>query len=255
MVEGGARFDTVLMMMNGVGPTGTLEGLRRFLTTADRFPRARRGQLLVDSAAAVPAPADERPAERWPPAGGYPGQAWIDLEYEGTARPSVSRALRGRPTPSGPLAIDVGWNAEVAFEADGAYLCAADPSREPPTARAFDRLIDRFDSVLSTEPLAWPGGREGCRPGRGGGPASPGVPRAPAIEIGRSRDGPRPIHAYPRRRRAPFAWSLLGGCHADRARRSAAAGAVSCPYLPVPSRPAIRWSRASSGGIIPHIQP
>ena len=114
----GPRFDTVLMLMNGIGPTGTLAGLDRFLRHARGFV-AVGGRLIVDSAEAVPESVDS--AEPWPDAGGYPGQAWIDLEHAG---------IRGRPFRE--LYADVetfrarataaGWTTDVAFEGNGAFL-------------------------------------------------------------------------------------------------------------------------------------
>lgn len=116
----GPKFDTVLMLMNGVGPTGTLAGLDRFLAHARRF-LDDGGQLIVDSAEAVPEPHAPFDAGRWPDPGEYAGQAWIELEFDG---------LRGIPFRE--LYVDVvtlreraerqGWTAEVAFEEDGAFL-------------------------------------------------------------------------------------------------------------------------------------
>lgn len=116
----GPRFDTALMLMNGVGPTGTLPGLRRFLASAGRF-LASGGQLLVDSAAAVPEPAGDGAAVRWPDAGEYPGQAWIDLEFDGV-RGRPFRELYTDVDTLRAVATDVGWTTEVAFEAEGAFL-------------------------------------------------------------------------------------------------------------------------------------
>jgi SAM-dependent methyltransferase len=125
----GPRFDSVLLLMNGIGPVGTLAGLDRFLTHARRFLHPG-GQLLVDSALAVEAfdaitgSAGTRGA--WPDGGGYAGQAWIELEYDG---------LLGRPFRE--LYIDLetmsarawsaGWNPDIAFEADGAYVVRLTP--------------------------------------------------------------------------------------------------------------------------------
>ncbi len=112
-------FDSVVMLMNGLGPVGTLTGLGRFLAHAVRF-LAPGGQLLVDAGEALPEP--EVAPRRWPPAGEYPGQAWIELSYGGR---------RGRPFRE--LYVDMatlarhasaaGWRCEIAFEGEqGAYL-------------------------------------------------------------------------------------------------------------------------------------
>ncbi|WP_419162345.1 class I SAM-dependent methyltransferase [Candidatus Palauibacter sp.] len=112
-------FDTVLMLMNGLGPVGTLAGLDRFLAHAPRF-LAPGGQLLVDGAAAVSGkPAASTP---WPPAGEYVGQAWIELSHSGR----VGRPFRELYVDLETLArhaAEAGWRFEIAFEtADAAYL-------------------------------------------------------------------------------------------------------------------------------------
>lgn len=116
----GPRFDTVLMLMNGVGPTATLAGLERFLATADRF-LAPGGQLLVDSAEAVPESAGPDAGVGWPGAGKYAGQAWIDLEFDGV-RGRPFRELYADIEALQEIAVRVGFMADVAFEADGAFL-------------------------------------------------------------------------------------------------------------------------------------
>ncbi len=79
-----APADTVLMMMNGIGPVGTLDGLDSFLK---RLPEMLKpgGQILVDSG-------DVRQRQvvtgtgglDWPArTGDYIGEAWIRLEYLG----------------------------------------------------------------------------------------------------------------------------------------------------------------------------
>lgn len=112
-------FDTVLMLMNGLGPVGTLAGLDRFLVHARRF-LAPGGQILVDGAEAVPR--GPLAGVDWPPAGEYPGQAWIELSYAGR----VGRPFRELYLDLETLArhaTQAGWRLEVAFESgNGAYL-------------------------------------------------------------------------------------------------------------------------------------
>ena len=115
----GPRFDTVLMLMNGIGPTGTLEGLDRFLAGAPRFLNPG-GQLLLDSAAAIPEPAPVA-TDAWPPAGDYAGHAWIDLEYAGRRGRPFRELYADMDTVRG-RAAEAGWKSEVAFEGDGAFL-------------------------------------------------------------------------------------------------------------------------------------
>ncbi len=118
----GARFDTALMLMNGVGPTATLDGLRRFLLHAHRL-LAPGGKLLLDSAEALQGP--ERapaPSAAWPPAGGYRGQAWIELSLgDEVGRPF--RELYADMDTLARTAHDAGWRTDIAFEDEqGGYL-------------------------------------------------------------------------------------------------------------------------------------
>ncbi|MDE2942941.1 MAG: class I SAM-dependent methyltransferase [Gemmatimonadota bacterium] len=112
-------FDTVLMLMNGLGPVGTLAGLDRFLAHAPRF-LSPGGQILVDGAEAVIR--GPSPTAGWPPAGEYPGQAWIELSHAGR----VGRPFRELYVDLETLArhaARAGWRLEVAFEGgDGIYL-------------------------------------------------------------------------------------------------------------------------------------
>ena len=70
----GGRFDTLLILMNGIGLVGTLDGLDRFLRDVPRLV-ADGGQILLDSF--DPGPADAgRPC-------GYAGEMRFQLEYRG----------------------------------------------------------------------------------------------------------------------------------------------------------------------------
>lgn len=112
-------FDTVVMLMNGLGPVGTLAGLDRFLIHARRF-LAPGGQLLVDGAEAVMS----RPSvpASWPPAGEYPGEAWVELSHAGR----IGRPFRELYIDIETLAshaVRAGWQLEPAFDGgDGTYL-------------------------------------------------------------------------------------------------------------------------------------
>ena len=111
----GARADTVLMLMNGLGPTGTLAGLDRFLRHAFALV-APGGQLLVDIAEALPEPGPA-PVDL-PRTGAYAGEAWIELSFGGR----VGRPFRELYLDYETLARharDASWAAAVAFD-DGA---------------------------------------------------------------------------------------------------------------------------------------
>lgn len=111
----GARGDTVLMLMNGLGPAGTLAGLDRFLRHVHALV-SPGGQLLVDIAEALPEPGP--PPDGLPPRGAYAGEAWIELAFDG----NVGRPFRELYLDYETLARhahEAGWAAAVAFEGDG----------------------------------------------------------------------------------------------------------------------------------------
>lgn len=114
----GDRFDTVLMLMNGIGPVGTLTGLDEFLIHAHRLV-APGGQLLVDSGEAIPAGAvDPADAARWPrTAAGYAGEAWIELAYRGR-RGAPFRELYVDADTFAARAERAGWSCDIAFEGE-----------------------------------------------------------------------------------------------------------------------------------------
>jgi SAM-dependent methyltransferase len=117
-------FDTVLMLMNGIGPVGTLAGLDRFLATAGRLV-APGGQILVDSAAPVVHETTVLPAAgAWPPPteDGYPGEAWIELEYRGEAG-APFRELYVDAETLASRAERAGWACTIGFtHAEVAYV-------------------------------------------------------------------------------------------------------------------------------------
>ena len=128
----GERFDTLLMLMNGVGPVGTLEGLRRFFDAAGRL-LLPGGQILLDSGEAIVAePPAGAPRWEWPEptADGYAGEAWIRLEYRG----EVGAPFRELYVDAETLAARVervGWRCEIAFTDEaGAYLARLRPPEQ-----------------------------------------------------------------------------------------------------------------------------
>ncbi len=71
----GERFDTLLILMNGIGLVGSLDGLDRFLRDAPRLLN-EGGQILLDSYD----PGEPDPARP----GRYVGEMRFQLEYAGT---------------------------------------------------------------------------------------------------------------------------------------------------------------------------
>lgn len=125
---GAATFDTVLLLMNGIGPVGTLAGLPPFLEGLERV-LAPGGQVLLDSGEAV---IGERAAEEagdWPPPTeeGYPGEAWIRLEFGDETGPAF-RELYVDPDTLGRRCAEAGWSCQVAYEGEGGYLARLRPA-------------------------------------------------------------------------------------------------------------------------------
>jgi len=114
----GQRFDTLLMLMNGIGLTGDLAGLERFLIHAHRLIRPG-GRLIFDStdmSVEIPDAANKNKEEK----------------YFGTVKYSMQwRNIEGAPfkwlyVAALPLRMackKTGWEMQIVFEdKDGHYL-------------------------------------------------------------------------------------------------------------------------------------
>lgn len=111
-----ARYDTVLMLLNGIGMVGTLSGLERFLTSAPRL-LAGGGQLLLDSADLRPRVGGDRRED-----GRYAGEVHLQLEYRGE-RGAPYPQLYVDPETLASRAEERGWRVEVLARAEaGEYL-------------------------------------------------------------------------------------------------------------------------------------
>ena len=125
-----ARFDTLLMLMNGIGPVGTIGELPRFFETARRLI-APNGQILVDSGEAmICEPRTGAPKLVWPPptSEGYRGEAWIRLEYGGEIGPPFRELYLGAEVMMAHAAL-CGWRCDIAYTDDsGAYLACLRPA-------------------------------------------------------------------------------------------------------------------------------
>lgn len=109
----GETFDTVLVLMNGLGLAETLGGLAPFLSSL-RSVLAPSGQVLMDST-------DPR-AWADPDDGRYPGEVHMQLEFRGRAGDPfpflfADRAVLAEAAASAGLDVEV-----LAEEEDGRYL-------------------------------------------------------------------------------------------------------------------------------------
>jgi len=116
-------FDTVLLMMNGIGVVGDLAGLDRFLVEVGRLLKPD-GQVLLDSydpgwtedrGNAVPPAAGARPNR-------YSGEMRFQLEYKGAMGPPLEWLFVDSATLA-DHAKRAGWSCEVIWqEEEGHYL-------------------------------------------------------------------------------------------------------------------------------------
>lgn len=122
-------FDTVLMMMNGLGLTETLPGLRRFFSEARRLVRPG-GQVLADSTdvrVRLDVEAGRTGAlERAD--GCYVGELHFQVEYEGRKGDRFPQ-LYVDPATLRRYAGEEGWDCEIVCAPDvyGNYLARLTP--------------------------------------------------------------------------------------------------------------------------------
>jgi SAM-dependent methyltransferase len=118
------QFDTVLLMMNGLGLAETLSGLRRFFVDVRRL-LAPGGQILADSTdvrVRMDREAGRTGALRRPD-GRYVGELHFQLEYEKQKGPPFAQ-LYVDPGTLQRYAVEGGWTCEIVRPPDqyGHYL-------------------------------------------------------------------------------------------------------------------------------------
>jgi SAM-dependent methyltransferase len=114
-------FDTLLMLMNGVGIVGNLAGLRRLLREVRRLLRPG-GQILLDSYDPKWSEESDSPAVIAASPAGYIGEMRFQLEYEGRRGPFYEWLFIDLPTLR-MSAVAEGWSCEgIWHEAEGHYL-------------------------------------------------------------------------------------------------------------------------------------
>ncbi len=115
------QFDTVLMLMNGIGLVGNLDGLKLFFKHAKRLltPKA---QLLLDSTDFTLFPkfmkswaASQSKLSR------YFGEVEYRLEYKGQLSEAYSWLFLDQKTLE-EYALEAGWFSQIIFEEEGQYL-------------------------------------------------------------------------------------------------------------------------------------
>jgi hypothetical protein len=116
-------FDTILMMMNGIGILGTLEGLDRFLREVPRLLEPD-GQIVLDSGPARVVGEPGNSAVEVAIAGDetHHGEAWITLEYKGRKGPPFRELYADSETLTLHAAA-AGFGCEVVFRDElGGYV-------------------------------------------------------------------------------------------------------------------------------------
>ncbi|MGD2216584.1 MAG: class I SAM-dependent methyltransferase [Gemmatimonadales bacterium] len=116
-------FDTILMMMNGIGILGTLEGLDRFLGEVPPLLRPD-GQIVLDSGPArvVGEPEDAAVEVAMASDETLHGEAWITLEYKGQRGPPFRELYADSETLT-LRAAAAGFGCEVVFRDElGGYV-------------------------------------------------------------------------------------------------------------------------------------
>lgn len=129
-LDRGERFDTILMMMNGPGPMGTLDGLDRFLERAPKLLNAG-GRVILDSSRIEPqTPPPNAPPVEWPAVPRpYDGEAWIRLEYKGERGDPFRELYLDHTTLEGH-AERAGWRCDLIFlDEHGTFTAVLQPPR------------------------------------------------------------------------------------------------------------------------------
>jgi len=126
--DGGA-FDTILLMMNGIGVVEDLAGLDRFLAGAHRV-LAPDGQILIDSYDPTwdEDPDGAAPSRAAGPTGRYIGEMRFRLEYKGKKGPSLAWLFLGARLLT-EWVLKAGFSCKVLWqEEEGHYLARLAPS-------------------------------------------------------------------------------------------------------------------------------
>lgn len=112
-------FDTILMLMNGLGIVETLDGLERFLREVPRL-LTPGGQIVADSTdvRSLGDSDDRAPGRPLREDGRYIGEVQFQLEYRGVKAPPFAQ-LCVDPDTLSAFAERTGWRCEIVFEGEG----------------------------------------------------------------------------------------------------------------------------------------
>ncbi|MCX2739120.1 class I SAM-dependent methyltransferase [Pontibacter anaerobius] len=117
----GANFDTLLMLMNGIGIAGTLEGLERFLKHAKTLLNPG-GQILLESSDILYMYEDEDGSVLLDLNAGYYGEVKYNMKYKGQES-GWFNWLFIDPSILEDYALQQGYTFELLLEGDaGNYL-------------------------------------------------------------------------------------------------------------------------------------
>lgn len=112
----GEKFDTILMMMNGIGICGSLGNLSSFMTRLAEMLRPG-GQLIFDSANIIYLFQDEDDTAMIDLNSNYYGEIIFRMEYDGWFTPSFNWLYIDFDTLSG-IAEQYGFRTEMLFEGE-----------------------------------------------------------------------------------------------------------------------------------------
>ncbi|PAW94126.1 SAM-dependent methyltransferase [Mucilaginibacter sp. MD40] len=107
----GKQYDTLLLMMNGIGLCGTLKKLRAFLQHASQLLKPG-GQLIFDSSD-ISYLYNGHP----PLTGDYYGELWYQYQYKGKKGDWFKWLYIDKDTLQ-DIAVSEGWSCQVLFEDD-----------------------------------------------------------------------------------------------------------------------------------------
>lgn len=115
------RFDTVLMLMNGIGLVENLDGLKLFLKQAKELLTSN-GQLLLDSTDFTLFP---KFIKTWAVIQAQRGRYFGEVEYRMEYKDQLSEAYSWLFVDQKTLeeyALETGWLFQIVFEEEGQYL-------------------------------------------------------------------------------------------------------------------------------------